>query len=221
MTQSTEMPSQIGKTDANKDKTSSNTQVPIKQIIEVIQKSPVKNSPGEKSGVWFDIEKSQERYEALLDSHMKVIKDKERIIDSLESKLKLAKENQAEIMEKFEEQDHKKNSDIKNLQNLIENLNKDKNEFEDIIKNKEEEIEELNGKILLQEELNEKNDDINNVYERERTNFLNKIKDLETENNRLDDKLQQALRRENLYLSGRVDNDQIAEGALLMSKEQE
>jgi len=38
-------------------------------------------------GVWFDIEKSQERYEALLDSYQKIINDKDNYMKNLEGDL--------------------------------------------------------------------------------------------------------------------------------------
>jgi len=56
------------------------------RIYQQIQQSPTqahgspgKGSPGRENtdNVWFDIEKSQERYEAILDSYQKIIKDKD------------------------------------------------------------------------------------------------------------------------------------------------
>ena len=42
---------------------------------------------GDMDGVWFDIEKSQERYEALLDSYQKIINDKDNYMKNLEGDL--------------------------------------------------------------------------------------------------------------------------------------
>lgn len=47
--------------------------------------------------VWFDIEKSQQRYEALLDSYMKIIQDKDSYIKQVDEELNNAKRERLEL----------------------------------------------------------------------------------------------------------------------------
>jgi hypothetical protein len=55
-------------------------------------RSPAKTrASGAGDNVWFDIEKSQERYEALLDSYQNIIKDKDTYLGALENDLANAK----------------------------------------------------------------------------------------------------------------------------------
>lgn len=55
------------------------------------------NSDRPLDNIWFDIEKSQERYEALLDSYQGIIKDKENQISKLEDEMMQSKREKYEI----------------------------------------------------------------------------------------------------------------------------
>lgn len=59
------------------------------EIIERNNDSPRNGSPSkyDHDNVWFDIEKSQERYEALLNSYQNIIKDKDEHIHQLEEEI--------------------------------------------------------------------------------------------------------------------------------------
>ena len=87
--------------------------------------SPVKQS-GADPVIWFDIKKSQERYEGLLDSYQNVLKDKDAYIKQLEDEIAASKRErfnlENEHFDKIREKDRNIN-DMKSENDCFDNKN--------------------------------------------------------------------------------------------------
>ena len=119
--------------------------------------SPVKQS-GADPVIWFDIKKSQERYEGLLDSYQNVLKDKDAYIKQLEDEIAASKRErfnlENEHFDKIREKDRNIN-DMKSENDCFDNKN---NRLSAEILNLQDELQNLakKNKKNLDEVLNEK-----------------------------------------------------------------
>ena len=118
--------------------------------------SPVKC--GTDPVIWFDIKKSQERYEGLLDSYQNVLKDKDAYIKQLEDEIAASKRErfnlENEHFDKIREKDRNIN-DMKSENDCFDNKN---NRLSAEILNLQDELQNLakKNKKNLDEVLNEK-----------------------------------------------------------------
>lgn len=112
--------------------------------------SPGKNI-NQSTNRWFDIEKSQERYEVLLNSYNKIITDKDEHIKTLFDDVQKVKRERSEIEDEYFNQIREKDRLITNAEyeknNAVNNFKIQQKENEDRIKRLQGEINYLENRL--------------------------------------------------------------------------
>lgn len=132
---------------------------------EYFSKLDALNSPGktqnskvsaDKENLWFDIEKSQVRYEAMLDSYMGIIKDKDEYIKKIENDFQSLKKDRLDVEDEHFNQIREKDkllSESEALRNDLTNkLNSQSKTDKGKIKSCEEELDDLRQKVSKKNE---------------------------------------------------------------------
>ena len=116
-----------------------------------IGSSPGKSNIDKSPNRWFDIEKSQERYEVLLNSYNKIITDKDEHIKTLYDDFQKVKRERSDIEDEYFNQIREKDRLITNAEyeknNAINNLKIQQKESEDRIKRLQSEINYLENRL--------------------------------------------------------------------------
>lgn len=194
-----------------------NPQPAATEVTYIRDKEP--NANKDINGVWFDIEKSQERYESLLDSYMRVIKEKDQRIKELEEEIQgLRGKNREEGDMADKEKDR--------MADKIRQLEKENLDLRDacikLKKNLDQKQDELDNVMADNAELQnfkEQAQGMQSQMQSQKGDLDKGLKELEDKNAELEDKLLKALQRESNYLSGRVDSKDLMEGAKIINEE--
>ena len=104
--------------------------------IDEHDESPVRGTGGadhkhDTSNVWFDIEKSQQRYETLLDSYQNIIKDKDSYLRTLEEEMNGLKKERFNLEDEHFRSLREKDNALADLNNRLSDADRQRQRLQD------------------------------------------------------------------------------------------